>query len=100
MGAREEPFPADPVAAIYPLALPQVYGYLLPRCGSTVVAEDLTAETFMAAVVATRQGNVHELTVACPSLPSSTARSPGSPRTWIPEVRAWQASAPSQRAVK
>jgi RNA polymerase sigma-70 factor, ECF subfamily len=34
------------------VALPQVYGYLLPRCGSVAVAEDLTAETFMAAVAA------------------------------------------------
>ncbi len=41
--------------AIYRVALPQVYGYLLPRCGSVAVAEDLTAETFMAAVAATRQ---------------------------------------------
>jgi len=56
----------DAVAAIYRRALPQVYGYLLPRCGSTVVAEDLTAETFMAAVTAVRQGRVQapELTVA------------------------------------
>jgi len=54
------------VAAIYRRALPQVYGYLLPRCGSTVVAEDLTAETFMAAVAAVRQGRVRvpEVTVA------------------------------------
>jgi RNA polymerase sigma-70 factor (ECF subfamily) len=29
-----------------------VYGYLLPRCGSVADAEDLTAETFMAAVAA------------------------------------------------
>jgi RNA polymerase sigma-70 factor, ECF subfamily len=57
---------AEPVAAIYRHALPQVYGYLLPRCGSTVVAEDLTAETFMAAVTAFRQGRIEipELTVA------------------------------------
>jgi RNA polymerase sigma-70 factor, ECF subfamily len=56
----------DAVAAIYRRALPQVYGYLLPRCGSTVVAEDLTAETFMAAVTAVRQGRIQtpELTVA------------------------------------
>jgi RNA polymerase sigma-70 factor, ECF subfamily len=40
----------DPLVAMYPEALPQVYGYLLPRCGSVAVAEDLTAETFMAAV--------------------------------------------------
>jgi RNA polymerase sigma-70 factor (ECF subfamily) len=54
------------VAAIYRGALPQVYGYLLPRCGNTVVAEDLTAETFMAAVAAVRQGRVQvpEVTVA------------------------------------
>jgi RNA polymerase sigma-70 factor (ECF subfamily) len=52
------------VAAIYPRALPQVYGYLLPRCGSVVVAEDLTAETFMAAVAATRQGAVSDVSVA------------------------------------
>jgi RNA polymerase sigma-70 factor (ECF subfamily) len=54
----------DPVVAIYRRALPQVYGYLLPRCGSVVVAEDLTAETFMAAVAATRQGTAPEVTVA------------------------------------
>ena len=56
--------PGDPVAAIYRRALPQVYGYLLPRCGSAAVAEDLTAETFMAAVAATRQGRAPEVTVA------------------------------------
>jgi RNA polymerase sigma-70 factor, ECF subfamily len=54
------------VAAVYPRALPQVYGYLLPRCGSTAVAEDLTAETFMAAVAAVGQGRVRgaDVTVA------------------------------------
>jgi len=54
------------VAALYRRALPQVYGYLLPRCGNTAVAEDLTAETFMAAVAAVRQGRVRgpEVTVA------------------------------------
>jgi len=54
------------VAAIYRRALPQVYGYLLPRCGSTVLAEDLTAETFMAAVAAVKRGRVGaaEVTVA------------------------------------
>jgi RNA polymerase sigma-70 factor (ECF subfamily) len=53
-----------PLAALYDRALPQVYGYLLPRCGSAVLAEDLTAETFMAAVAAARQGRPPELTVA------------------------------------
>jgi RNA polymerase sigma-70 factor, ECF subfamily len=35
---------------LYDEALPQVYGYLLSRCGRRVLAEDLTAETFLAAV--------------------------------------------------
>jgi RNA polymerase sigma-70 factor, ECF subfamily len=52
------------VAAIYPVALPQVYGYLLPRCGGVALAEDLTAETFMAAVAATRRHPPPRVTVA------------------------------------
>jgi RNA polymerase sigma-70 factor (ECF subfamily) len=35
---------------LYDAALPRVYGYLLSRCGSRELAEDLTAETFLAAV--------------------------------------------------
>jgi RNA polymerase sigma-70 factor (ECF subfamily) len=35
---------------LYDRALPQVYGYLIVRCGSVALAEDLTAETFLAAV--------------------------------------------------
>ena len=50
--------------AIYPRALPRVYGYLLPRCGSVVLAEDLTAETFMAAVAALKEPSPPELTIA------------------------------------
>src|SRR2546429_7795827 len=42
--------------ALYDHALPQVYGYLLTRCGQRAVAEDLTAETFLAAVDAARAG--------------------------------------------
>jgi RNA polymerase sigma-70 factor, ECF subfamily len=41
---------------LYDEALPQVYGYLLARCGQRAVAEDLTAETFLAAVDAVRAG--------------------------------------------
>lgn len=52
------------VAEIYPRALPQVYGYLLPRCGNTALAEDLTAETFMTAVRAVQDAAVPDLTVA------------------------------------
>jgi RNA polymerase sigma-70 factor, ECF subfamily len=51
------------VAAIYQRALPHVYGYLLSRCGSVSLAEDLTADTFMAAVAATRQPGAPEVTV-------------------------------------
>jgi RNA polymerase sigma-70 factor (ECF subfamily) len=64
VGTHEDPVEVDPVVSIYRRALPQVYGYLLPRCGSAVVAEDLTAETFMAAVAASRQGRVADLHVA------------------------------------
>lgn len=35
--------------ALYDLGLPQVYGYLLRRCGDRDVAEELTSETFLAA---------------------------------------------------
>jgi RNA polymerase sigma-70 factor (ECF subfamily) len=38
------------VLALYDTALPQVYGYLLHRCGSVPLAEDLTTETFVAAL--------------------------------------------------
>jgi RNA polymerase sigma-70 factor, ECF subfamily len=54
----------DPVVAIYHRALPQVYGYLLPRCGGAALAEDLTAETFVAAVAAVRRPDPPDVTVA------------------------------------
>ncbi len=50
--------------ALYDHALPQVYGYLVSRCRSAPVAEDLTADTFLAAVGAVRNGTVDQLTVA------------------------------------
>jgi RNA polymerase sigma-70 factor (ECF subfamily) len=34
---------------VYDRALPLVYGYLVSRCGESVLAEDLTSETFLAA---------------------------------------------------
>jgi len=67
VGAREERAGTDPegmLLALYDQALPQVYGYLLPRCGNASLAEDLTAETFMAAVTAAKDQNVPDLTVA------------------------------------
>jgi RNA polymerase sigma-70 factor (ECF subfamily) len=59
--------PIDPARALltlYDAALGDVYGYLLRRCGSDAVAEDLTSETFLAAVDAVRRDAVDELTVA------------------------------------
>lgn len=50
---RPEPGPA--LLALYDHALPEVYGYLLARCGRRTLAEDLTAETFLAAVTACRR---------------------------------------------
>src|SRR5438270_5462859 len=49
---------------MYRQALPQVSGYLLPRCGSAALAEDLVSETFLAAVAASRQGSLPEVSVA------------------------------------
>lgn len=40
---------------VYEPALPQVYGYLLRRCGRKEVAEELTSETFLAAAAAVRR---------------------------------------------
>jgi len=48
------PDPAVGLLELYDDALPHVYGYLLARCGDTGLAEDLTAESFMAAVYAVR----------------------------------------------
>ncbi len=48
--------PGDGLLALYDRALPQVYGYLRRRCDSDQVAEDLTSETFFAAVAAVQDG--------------------------------------------
>lgn len=50
----EEDAPAA-VLALYDSALPEVYGYFLRRCGGREVAEELTSETFLAAVDAARK---------------------------------------------
>jgi len=50
--------------ALYDRALPQVYGYIAARVSDTAVAEDLTGETFLAAVRAVQQGKVPDLTIA------------------------------------
>jgi RNA polymerase sigma-70 factor, ECF subfamily len=51
---------ADPhgaFLALYERSLGDVYGYLARRCPNAATAEDLTAETFLAAVRAVRAGN-------------------------------------------
>jgi RNA polymerase sigma-70 factor (ECF subfamily) len=57
------PAPTGPLSAIYPEALPAVYGYLVRRCGSVELAEDLTSTTFLAAADALRRGVVDDLSV-------------------------------------
>ena len=52
---KVRPDPGAALLELYDAALPQVYGYLLARCGRPAVAEDLTAETFLAAVAACRR---------------------------------------------
>ena len=47
----------DAFRAFYEEALPRVYGYFLHRCGGAApVAEDLTQETFLAAVAELQKG--------------------------------------------
>ena len=56
-GSRAVGPPPDPgLLSLYDRALPEVYGYLLARCGQRALAEDLTAETFLAAVRAESGG--------------------------------------------
>ena len=55
---------AGALLTLYDTALPQVYGYLVARCPSPALAEDLTAETFLAAVAAVRDERVARLTTA------------------------------------
>lgn len=64
---QEEPAGPDQGGALlslYDRAVPVVYGYLFSRCGSAAVAEDLTGETFLAAVDAVRRRSVERMTVA------------------------------------
>ena len=43
------------VLALYDDALPLIYGYFVRRCGDKATAEDLTSETFLAAMDAARR---------------------------------------------
>jgi RNA polymerase sigma-70 factor (ECF subfamily) len=61
---RSEAAPGAALLALYDEAVPQVYGYLLPRCGNATLAEDLTAETFLAAVSAVKHDKVPRMSIA------------------------------------
>ena len=57
------PDPAFGLLELYDDALPHVYGYLVARCRDRTLAEDLTAETFLAAVSAIRKPDAPELSI-------------------------------------
>lgn len=52
----DDDIPVSAFLQLYDDALPHVYGYLVRRCDSAATAEDLTSETFVAAVHATQRG--------------------------------------------
>jgi RNA polymerase sigma-70 factor, ECF subfamily len=59
--------PADHAAdllALYDRAIDEVYRYLHTRCGGRQLAEDLCADTFLAAVGQIQRGAVDQVTVA------------------------------------
>ncbi|WP_215548534.1 RNA polymerase sigma factor [Amycolatopsis sp. CA-230715] len=55
--------PAFALLGLYESALPEVYGYLLSRCGNTTLAEELTSETFLGAVRACRKSGAPPVSV-------------------------------------
>jgi RNA polymerase sigma-70 factor, ECF subfamily len=58
------PVGSGALLSIYDAALPAVYGYLVRRCGSVELAEDLTSATFVAAAGAVQRGTVPDLSTA------------------------------------
>ena len=50
-------------AAFYRASLPEVYAYVLHRCGTRSVAEDIVQETYLAAVKALNTNSVDELNI-------------------------------------
>ncbi len=61
--ARRSPDTGE-LLACFDRALPEVYDYLLHRCHHQATAEDLTSETFVAAVQEVRSGSTASVTVA------------------------------------
>jgi len=61
-----EPRPPDApraLLALYDQALPAVYGYFVRRCPDRSTAEDLTSETFLAAMDSARRDDPPDVTV-------------------------------------
>ncbi len=63
MSSAELADPGARLLGMYDRALPQVYGYLRARVPGDALAEDLTAETFLAAVQAVRKQPPPDLTI-------------------------------------
>ncbi|MBK1784469.1 RNA polymerase sigma factor [Prauserella cavernicola] len=61
---RVRPDPAFALLSMYEDVLPEVYGYLLSRCGDRTLAEELTSETFLGAVSTCRRQGAPPVTVA------------------------------------
>jgi RNA polymerase sigma-70 factor (ECF subfamily) len=62
--APSPPDHADDLLRLYDHAVDEVYRYLRPRCGDRQLAEDLTADVFLAAVGQVQRNRVDEVTVA------------------------------------
>ncbi|HUF96670.1 MAG TPA: RNA polymerase sigma factor [Ilumatobacter sp.] len=56
--------PRRALVTLYDESVGDVYRYVAARCGSATIAEDLTAETFLAAAAAVRNAGDHELDTA------------------------------------
>jgi len=52
VGVTAVPEHGAALLALYDRALPEVFGYLVSRCGDRALAEDLTSDTFLAALSA------------------------------------------------
>lgn len=62
-GVSAEPDAPRALLRCYDEALPAVYGYFVRRCGDRGTAEDLTSETFLAAMDAARRPSPPPITV-------------------------------------
>ena len=63
MSEQAAPAGATGLLELYDTSVGDVYGYLVTRCGHRAVAEDLTAETFLAAADAVRRDRVVTMSV-------------------------------------